>query len=77
MRSVLSFKKNFKEGSQLSTYKIISNGNFIQPDVVEIVADKLDDVENLPKDVGIGSNCIVLEDSSVWMLGNDKEWHKV
>ena len=24
-----------------------------------------------------GSTCLVLEDSSVWMLGNDKKWHEI
>lgn len=45
-------------------FKIISNS---QSGVVEIVADTLDDVQDLPttSDVGVGSDCIVLEDSSV------------
>lgn len=55
-------------------FKIISNS---QSGVVEIVADTLDDVQDLPttSDVGVGSDCIVLEDSSVQMLGNDDEQH--
>ena len=53
-------------------FKIISNS---QSGVVEIVADTLDDIQDLPTidDVGVGSDCIVLEDSSVYMLGNDNE----
>ena len=55
-------------------FKIISNS---QSGVVEIVADTLDDIQDLPTtdDVGVGSDCIVLEDSSVYMLGNDNEQH--
>ncbi len=39
--------------------------------------------QNLIEDDGIddpvhaGSSCIVLEDSSVWMLGNDNIWHEI
>ena len=58
-------------------YKVISNGNNVQPSVVEIVADKKEDVDTLPTDVGVGSDCIVLEDSSVYMFGNDEHWHEI
>lgn len=58
-------------------HKVISNGNNVQPSVVEIVADKKEDVANLPTDVGVGSDCIVLEDSSVYMFGNDNQWHEI
>jgi hypothetical protein len=43
-------------------FKIISNG---QSGTVEIVADSLEDIEDLPTNVGVGSTAIVLEDSSV------------
>lgn len=56
---------------------VISNGNTIQSSVVEIVVDTLQDLEDLDTDFGPGSDCIVLEDSSVWMLGNDKVWHQL
>lgn len=58
-------------------HKITTNGNIVQPSVVEIVADTIADVENLPKYVGVGSTCIVIENSSVYMLGNDNEWHEI
>ena len=58
-------------------HKITTNGNIVQPSVVEIVADTVADVENLPKYVGVGSTCIVIENSSVYMLGNDNEWHEI
>ena len=58
-------------------FKVISNGDNVQSDVVEIVADTLSDKDNVPTTYGVGSDCIVLEDSSVWMLGNDKVWHEL
>lgn len=59
-------------------YNVISNGNNVQSAVTEFVADTLNDIDTLPT-TGItpGSDCIVLEDSSVWMLGNDKTWHQL
>lgn len=58
-------------------YKITVNGNNIQSSVVEIIADTVADVADLPTDVGVGSDCIVLENSSVYMLGNDLVWHEL
>ena len=59
----------------------------------EFVADKLEDISKLPhlKTQGIqqgndtvsndcvmaGSSCFCIENSSVWMLGNDDEWHEI
>ena len=63
-------------------YRVIANGEDVQQSVVEIVADTLADIEDLQTETATayyspGSNCIVLEDSSVWMLGNDKVWHEL
>ena len=57
--------------------KVIANGNTVQSSVVEIIADTESDIANLPTDVGVGSDCICLENSSVWMLGNDNTWHEL
>ena len=57
---------------------VTQNGNSIQSSVVELVADTLQDLDEAPVDYyGVGSNCIVLEDSSVWVLGNDRFWHQI
>lgn len=56
-------------------YRITSNGSNIQSDVCEIIIDTAADLEDLPTTFGIGSDAICLEDSSVYMLGNDKTWH--
>lgn len=58
-------------------FKVMKNSDTTQSDVVEIVADELADLTDIPTEYGIGSDCIVLEDSSVWMLGNDKTWHEL
>lgn len=58
-------------------YKVIRNADTTQSAVVEIVADTLADIEDLPTDVGVGSDCICLENSSVYLLGNDGIWHEI
>lgn len=58
-------------------FKIYKNGDTTQSSVVEMVADNRSDVVNLPTTYEVGSACIVTEDSSVWILGNDKKWHEV
>ena len=58
-------------------YRITVNGNNIQSSVVEIIADTVADVDTLPTDVGVGSDCIVLENSSVYMMGCDGHWHEL
>lgn len=58
-------------------YKIIKNGDNTQSSVVEIVIDTLSELSNLPTDYSAGSTCICLENSSVWMLGNDETWHEL
>ena len=45
--------------------------------VVEFIADAKTDVDNLPTDVGMGSNCFIIEDSSVLMFGSDGIWHYI
>lgn len=57
-------------------YRITKNSDETQADIIEITADLRSDVETFP-DAGAGSTALVLEDSSVWVLGNDKEWHQL
>lgn len=58
-------------------YSIIRQGDTDQYDIIEFCCDMKADISELPTNVGIGSACIVIEDSSVWMLGNDKVWHEI
>lgn len=56
---------------------IYKNGDNTQSAVVEIVVDTVADVEELETKYSPGSTCIVLENSSVYMLGADKTWHEL
>jgi hypothetical protein len=58
-------------------YSITKNSDISQPYVCEIVADTRADIEEIPADFAPGSTCVVLEDTSVWMLGNDAIWHEM
>lgn len=53
-------------------YKVTEN---FSQGKVEIVADTLEDKDKLGTNYGVGSYCLVIEDSSLWMLGNDTKWH--
>lgn len=55
-------------------FKVIKN---FQAGTVEIVADERTDVEELPVYFSAGSTCFVIEDSSVYMLGNDSKQHEL
>ena len=56
----------------------ISQDGDISYGITELSADKRADVENnnMPKECAPGSTCIVIEDSSIWMLGSDG-WHEI
>lgn len=58
-------------------YSSYQNSDNIVPYYVALVADYLSDVETLPTEVAPGSTCLVIEDSSLWILGNDEVWHKI
>lgn len=55
-------------------FSIVEN---MQADAVYIIADLRNDTEKIPTRYGVGSSCFVIEDSSLWMLGNDKKWHEL
>jgi len=57
-----------------SVYK---NGNNIQSRLVEMSVDTRAEIASLPTSYFPGSTCIVIEDSSVWMLGEDEIWHEL
>lgn len=58
-------------------YSIIQQGDTVETYVMSAIVDKKADVETLPLTWKSGSSCLVLEDSSVWVLGNDKTWHEI
>lgn len=71
----LKYKK--KGDTFMADYAIIQQGNAVDTYVLSLVVDSKSDVADLPTDIKTGSTCICLEDSSVWMLGNDKVWHEI
>ena len=59
-------------------YNIKQQGDTVQNGIIEYVADTRDDIKNIPTILGqMGSTCLVIEDSSVWILGSDKNWHEL
>lgn len=58
-------------------YSIKQQGDTVQSYVIEAVADTRADIASLPTTWAVGSTCLVIEDSSVWILGNDLIWHEL
>lgn len=59
-------------------YNIKQQGDTVQNGIIEFVADTRADIDNVPTDIGqMGSTCLVIEDSSVWILDSDKKWHEL
>lgn len=58
-------------------YSIIAQSGNTSSYIMEFQVDKIEDLVSLPKSptCAAGSYCLCLEDSSVWKLGNDNEWH--
>ena len=56
---------------------IYKNGDNTQSAVKELVAATRADVQSLDTSYFPGSTCIVTEDTSVWMLGPDEQWHEL
>ena len=59
-------------------FKVINTGSVSDGYAYKIIADKVSDLTNLPKQedgAGVGSQAVVLEDSNLYVLGNDNEWH--
>lgn len=49
----------------------------IQYNVVELVADTVADIANLPTNCAPGSTCVVIENSSVWIIDSAGVWHEL
>lgn len=58
-------------------YSITTQGDHKTAYLKEFVIDTVDELDTLPTfpKCAIGSDCLVLETSDVYMLGNDNEWH--
>ena len=53
-----------------------SNGN-VQYNVNEYVCDKVEDIETLPKNCAMGSTCVVISTTEVYMMNGEKKWVKL
>ena len=60
-------------------YNIISQGNNKTAYLKEFVVDTESEIAELPTfpKTAIASNCLVIETSDVYILGNDNKWHKL
>ena len=60
-------------------YNVIKSSDNITPYIMEYVVSTRADIDTLPikPTCAAGSTCICLEDSSVWMLGDDSIWHEL
>ena len=45
--------------------------------IQEFICDFEIDINNLPIDIAAGSTAFVIENSSVYMLNNNKQWVKI
>lgn len=54
-------------------YNYMAQGGDVSYNIVEFSADSRSDVDTLPK-CAAGSTCIVIEDSSVWMINSEGIW---
>lgn len=57
--------------------KMTSQNGEIVYDVKEYVCDSPDDLPNLPRNCGMGSTCIVISTSEVYMMNSEREWSKI
>jgi len=62
---------------KIASYSSYQNSDNIAPYYAALVADTTSDVDGLPVEFAPGSTCVVIEDSSLWILGNDKIWHEI
>lgn len=58
-------------------FSIMKENNKIYNGLTEFIADSSDDLENLPTDVSPGSQCLIIEPFSVYVLNNQKQWIQI
>ena len=58
-------------------YKLYKNDNGYPGYHSEYVVDTRAEMKDVPTTCETGSTCIVLEDSSVWMLDTEKHWKEI
>lgn len=58
-------------------YSISANRNKIAYDIKKFIVDFTSDIPDLPTDCAPGSQAFVIENSTKYMLNNNKNWVKV
>lgn len=58
-------------------YSSYQNSDNIVPYYQAFVADTESDIASLPTQCAPGSTCLVVGNSSLYVLGNDNIWHKL
>ena len=58
-------------------YRLYKNDNDYPGYHAEYIVDTLADMQDVPTKCEVGSSCLVLEDSSVWVLNTEKEWVEI
>lgn len=57
--------------------KMTSQNGDVVYDVKEYVCDTPEDIPNLPQHCGMGSTCIVISTSEVYMMNSERKWIKI
>ena len=58
-------------------YSAYQNSDNLVPYYVDLVADEVADIDTLPTDFAPGSTCLVIENSSVYVLGVNGVWKEI
>lgn len=58
-------------------YSISANRNKVAYDIKRFIVDLTSDIQTLPTDCSAGSTAFVVENSSRYMLNNNKQWVKI
>lgn len=58
-------------------FKAIKESGKEKYNVTEFICDTIDDIENLPTTVEVGSTAIVIKGTRVFILNNGKEWEEI
>lgn len=58
-------------------YKMTSRNGEVVYDVKEFVCDTPEDIAMLPRNCSMGSTCVVISTSEVYMMNSKGEWVKI
>jgi hypothetical protein len=58
-------------------FNIYSNSNKISYGIKKYIVDTIKEISNLPANIIPGSSAFIIEDSSTYILNNQKQWIKI